>query len=87
MSFLISSIKMYYYGHKPKEHKSDGVCSLRRRGENSKRKVNWKNSSRMAVTVLITFHVYHSNILKPFGHKAKNVLNSCFVKYNVYVIF
>jgi len=72
-SFVISSLIIYYYGHKPKEHKSDGVCSMHRRDEKSKQKVNWKSSSRMAVTVLIIFHVYHSNILKPHGHKAKNV--------------
>jgi len=51
----------------------DGVCSMHRRDEKCKQKVNWKSSSRMAATVLITFHAYHSNILKTYGHRAKNV--------------
>jgi len=38
--------------------------------------------SRMAVTVLLIFHMCHSDILKPYGHRAKNVRNSCFVKYD-----
>jgi len=49
---------------------------MHRRDEKSKQKVNWKSSPRMAVTSVITFHVYHSNILKPNGHRAKNVWNS-----------
>jgi hypothetical protein len=41
-----------------------------------------KRSPRMAATVLLIFHVCHSDNLKPYGHRAKNVRNSCFVKYD-----